>query len=117
MEKTIESQTLSQKTIEQYEEELINRIKDASFIINGLDNYGPYNKIVDMFKENRQYIDDHWHLVNDPAKINELRISKMACNTLINFVSNLKMDREKFQIELGKLTNPDDIINKDYDNA
>ena len=110
-------QSVSEKTQEQYEEELLKRIEDATYIITGLENYAPYNKVIDMFKENRSFIDDNWHLVHDPMKLAELRMAKMAYNTLIEYIPNLKNDREKFKVEFAKLNNQDDVILKDVDNA
>jgi len=108
--------SLSEKTIAEYENDLVRRIDELSYIINGLENYGPYSRVVEMFKVTRTSIDDNWHLIADPVKISELRMTKYAVNTLIDYIPSLKQDLEKLQVELVKLQNPDDVINKDVDN-
>ena len=97
------------------EEELIRRIDEGGYIVNGLEKHEPYLKLIEIFKQTRQQIDDTWHLVSDPAKLSELRVTKFAANTLIDFIPNLKGDVDRFQQELVKLQNPDEFVNKDYD--
>lgn len=105
----------TEKTLVDYEEELVRRIEDLSYIITGLENYGPYNKAIDMFKQTRSAIDETWHLVTDPVKFSELRMTKFAANSIIDYVQNLKSDLDKLQVELVKLRAPEEFVNKDYD--
>jgi len=101
--------------IQELEEELIVRIERMRFIISGLEGYKPFEEVLEMFRETRKNIDENWHLLNDITKLNELRMTKMAVNTLIEYIPNLKNDLNRYQEELIKLQNPDEIINKDYD--
>lgn len=100
--------SLSERTIEQHEEVLTKHIEYCTYIITGLENYAPYQKIVDVFRENAKSIDDSWHFVNEPAKLEQLRVAKMAYMTLIDYIPNLKMDRHKFQSELTKIQDPEE---------
>ena len=104
-----------ERTIQQIETELIKEIETLSFIVNGLENYEPFRRLLNIFNETIIACDNNWHLIADLNKLNELRISKLAANSLVNTVSNLKDRLEKFQNELITLRNPDDIVNKDYD--
>jgi hypothetical protein len=103
------------KTLLEAEESLVGRIEELSFIINGLEHYGPYLKLIETFKDTRDKIDASWHLVMDLNKLNELRISKMAANSIISYVEDLKYDLERVQSELVTLRNPEQLIHKDYD--
>lgn len=107
--------TTAQKDEKELEDDLIERIARLTFIIGGLDGHEPFEEVIRMFSQTRKTIDDNWHLVSDPAKLSELRMTKMAVNTLIDFIPNLKVDKQRLQDELMKIQNPDDIINKDYD--
>lgn len=103
------------KTAQQLEEELIKRIETKSFIVNGLENHEPYLRAIESFRSTRDSIDQTWHLVMDFNKLQELRMTKMAANSIINFVSDMKFDLDKLQSELVKLRNPGDMVDKDYD--
>ena len=106
---------MSEKTAQEYEEEIVKQIESLQYIISGLKDYGPYLKVVEMFEKTRKSIDDNWHLVSDPVKLSELRMTKYAVNTLIDYIPNIQMDLEKLHVELAKVQNPDDIVHKDYD--
>lgn len=105
------------REVAELENELIRRIEQASYIIDGLRDNGPYKAMVGVFKETRDAIDATWHLVGDPTKLAELRMTKMAAETLINYIPNMEADRRRLQEELVKMQNPDEIIHKDYDNG
>lgn len=103
------------KTVQQVEEDYVNRIEELSYMINGLENYQPFEKVLDRFRRTRKNIDDNWHLILDPAKLHEVRVSKLAANSILSFVDDLKGELEKIQKELIILRNPDFVVNKDYD--
>ena len=103
------------KTLAEVEESFVKRIEELSYLVNGLDNYDPYLKAIDRFKQTRDDIDRNWHLVMDKNKLDEIRLSKMAANSIINFVNDLKYELEMLQKELIMLRNPDLVVNKDYD--
>lgn len=103
------------KTIEEYEEQLLAKIEELSYTLNGLENHGPFLRIVENWKSTSQLINDSWHLVSDPIKLHEMRVTKMAALELINTVELLRQDLEKAKTELAKIHHPDDIINKEYD--
>lgn len=105
----------TEKSMHQLEEELISRVAELSYIVNGLEGHEPYQKMVASFLRTRESIDANWHLISDPLKLQELRVTKYAVEELINYIPNAKADLERCQLELGKLQNPDDVVNKDYD--
>lgn len=103
------------KTVQQVEEDYVNRIEELSYMINGLENYQPFEKALDRFRRTVKNIDDNWHFVFDPAKLHEIRVSKFASSSILSFVDDLKGELEKIQKELIILRNPDLVVNKDYD--
>ena len=106
---------VTERNLQELEEALIHRIEELSFIVTGLESHEPYKKAIDRFVSTRNAIDNNWHLVMDFNKLTELRISKMAANSIINFVDDLKSDLDRCQAELISLRNPDTMVNKDYD--
>lgn len=107
--------SMQDKTINDIVRNLEDEISELDYIVQGLENHEPYNRMVRMFEKNKQVVDDNWHLVGDPMKLQEFRVTKMAADTLVNFIPRLKNDIEKMRIELTKIANPKELINKDYD--
>lgn len=105
----------SEASIHEFEDTLIRRIDEMTFIIEGLENHEPYKKVIESWKRTVTALDAHWHLEGNPQKLHEMRVTKMASMELINYIEFLKQDREKLYMELAKIQNPDDIVNKDYD--
>lgn len=103
------------REIVEVEQELISRIGDLSVIVDGLEHHAPFLKLIETFQRTVKSIDSVWHMTIDPQKLNELRITKFAADEIINYISIAKQERQKLQMELAKLENPDLIINKDYD--
>ena len=98
------------------EEALIQQIADLEFLVKGLEHYAPFKKAIEMWATTRDRIDETWHLLNpDSDKFRELRVTKYAVNTLIEFIPNLKQDLRKCQEDLVKLQNPDEFVHRDYD--
>lgn len=104
---------VNQKSERDYQDFLISQIDELSVIVNGLDNYAPFNKLIEKWKKTNEAIDSSWHLFTDLNKLNEARITKFAAMELINCIESLKSDLNKAQTELVKLQNPDEFINKD----
>lgn len=100
---------------EQHERFLLNKIEDLRSIVTGLENHAPFLKLIEMWKETRDRIDDNWHFITDPVKMNEARITKFAANDLINIIDIMKSDLSRAEIELYKLQHPDEHIQKDYE--
>lgn len=102
-------------SIEQYEEMLVKRIEELSYIVSGLENNDAFNRLIKVWEETKKVIDDNWHLQTDQVKLMELRITKLSALNLINMIPNMKNELSKYQKEFEELKNPDSIIKKDYD--
>jgi len=102
-------------SIEQYEEALVKKIEELSYIVSGLENNDAFNRLIKVWEETRKFIDDNWHLQTDQVKLMELRITKLSALNLINMIPNMKTELSKYQKEFEELKNPDSIIKKDYD--
>lgn len=105
----------SQKTEQDFENFLVAQVDELNFIIDGLENNPSFNMLVDKWKKTNESLDNSWHLLNDPIKFNEARITKFAAMELINCISTLKNDLARAETELFKLRNPGEFINKDVD--
>ena len=75
-------------------------------IVNGLENYAPFQMLVEDFKKNLEIADGNWHLINigQTDKFLELKTVKIAALTLINVVDSYKhdIDRAKERIDIAK---------------
>ena len=106
---------VKQKPIEELESEITQRIGELDFIVNGLENYAPYQALTSSIEKTIKGIDDTWHLITDPKQYNELRTTKMAALEITQYIHIAKAELSKLREELVKLQNPDDFVNKDYD--
>lgn len=106
----------SERNLTEIGELLNQQIQELNFIVEGLENYEPFQKLVAKFKRTNDSLDQSWHLFTDPVKFNEARITKFAAMELIDSIDNLRADLQRARIELAKLQNSDEFINKDVDN-
>ena len=106
---------MPEKSIEQVENEYLEKIAQCNLVITGLENNDSFKQVLKDFDAQRRMIDDNWQYISDPAKLEEMRITKLAVLSLLNIIDNYKHDLQKAQEELVKVRNPDTIINKDWD--
>ena len=102
----------SDRTLEEFELALVKDIAERQLILDGLDGNQAYERVIESFKRTACDIDARWHTVNDPNILIEMRITKMAAVELINYLDYVRSDLERLRMELAKIKNPDDIINK-----
>lgn len=98
-------------------ESLQQRISKCNRIVSGLENSAAFIEMIEDFKETKNKIDDNWHLVKEQENLDQMRITKLAIVSIINTIQNYKHDKELAYAELTKLQNPNEMVNKDYDNA
>lgn len=103
------------QTIGEFTASIKEQIAELDYIVQGLKTHEPWLRAVKMFEQNKQVVDDNWHLVADPIKLQEFRITKMAADTLVYFVPRLEGDINKLRVELAKIENPNELMHKDYD--
>ena len=88
------------RDLDQVESDLINEIEKCRRIYDGLNNNDAYKELVADFKHAADEIDSVWHLQPDINKLQEMRITKFAAQSLINALDGYKgaMDRAKAQL-------------------
>lgn len=113
----VEDKTLveTHNSVEKIVNELTATTSRCSLIINGLENNESFNMLLDDFKKQREIIDNNWHLIDDPLKLNQLRITKFAALSLINSLDNYKHDLHKAQQTLAEIQAPDKVQGSYYD--
>lgn len=96
-----------QRTLDQVEADLIREIEKCRSIVDGLENNESYKRLVADFKEAADQIDSVWHLTADLNKLNEMRITKMAANTLVTALDGYKYSLERAKEQLESLKDQD----------
>lgn len=110
------NQSQQTKTEAEYRQFLVEQVSEFTSILGGLEHNDGFLKLVDKWKSTNDALDASWHLIYDPIKLNEARITKFAAMELINTIETLKADLERAQHELIKLDNPTEFIHKDVEN-
>ena len=77
---------------------------------------GNFSVITADLERGKQAVDEHWHEISDPVKLQEWRVQKFAYQYLLNLKQQYEDDLKTAKIELEKIQNPKREINKDYDN-
>jgi hypothetical protein len=96
-----------QRTLDQVESELINEIEKCRYIIDGLDNNESYKRLVADFQLASDEIDSVWHLEQDLNRLTEMRITKLATQSLVNALDGYKQALERAKEQLEKLKDQD----------
>lgn len=91
------------KTAEQLRSELLVEVEKCRSIIGGLENNDSYKHLVADFKRASDELDSVWHLTFDLDKLNQMRITKMAAQTLIGALDSYKYTLEKAKEQLERL--------------
>lgn len=96
-----------QRTLDQVENDLIREIEKCRNIVDGLENNPSYQLLVADFKEAADQIDSVWHLTFDQGKLNEMRITKFAANTLVEALNSYKFSLQRAKEQLESLKDED----------
>ena len=98
------------------------RIKELDIIINridkilsGLETSESFNLLLDDFRNQIKNIDCNWQFIEDPLKLQSMKIMKLATLSVVNIMEVYRNDLKNAKIEKAKIENPDTFINKDYD--
>lgn len=92
-----------QRTVDSIREELISEIEKSRRILDGLENNEAYKELVSDFKRASDEIDAVWHLQPDLQKLQEMRITKFAADSLIKALDTYKMALERATQQLARL--------------
>lgn len=96
-----------QRTLDQVEADLIKEIEKCRTILSGLENNASYDALINDFKQAVAEVDSVWHLTFDQAKLNEMRITKFAANTLIGALDSYKFSLQRAKEQLETLKDED----------
>lgn len=108
-------QQLSDEKKQEIERFLVTKVESLRFMVTGLENHQPFLKLVEMWAETEKQLDANWHRIHDPIKLMEARATKFSAQELTNIIEYMRSDLTRAEIELEKLRNPDNYVNKDYD--
>ena len=101
---------------QEVEEQIVRQIGSLELIVNGLENYEPYQKLIEIYKANIAVADDAWHLTPENSQeFRDLKNKKMAAEYVVMEIPTMKLHIQKLQEELVKIQNPDMFVDKDYD--
>jgi len=98
-----------------YKEELQDRLSKCTTVIDDLNNTGAWKILIEDMEKQKKIADDNWHLIQDPLKLETLRIGKLGVNHVISIPEAYKQEKEQIEEELERLDNPETVIQKDYD--
>ena len=94
---------------------LIEKIGRCQTIINEIGSGKAWGLMMEDFCATQKSIDDNWHLISDPIKLAELRVTKMAIKTITDTLITYQHDLTMAEKELYTLRNPKESVHKDYD--
>ena len=97
------------------EAKLIEKIGRCQIIVNEIGTGKAWGFLLEDFSKTKQTIDDNWHLVSDPTKLAELRVTKFAIQTIMTTLLTYQHDLDMAQKELITLQNPKENVSKDWD--
>lgn len=100
--------------LEVKKQSLLNKINECELVLSNLTDNPGYVKMIEDFVRSKEQLDNHWHLCADPAKLAEMRVTKMAVCAVVGALDNYKFDRDMARKELTVLENPDAIQAGDY---
>ena len=105
------------KDIAEIETELSRRINRCSVIINELKNNAAFNMVIEDFEEMIEKIDSTWHLIpaNQMDKLLEMRITKLAADSVLKIIANYEHDYDRCQKQLAEIKHPDIVQGSYYD--
>lgn len=98
--------------------ELKQQLSDIQFIVEGLENYEPYNRMVESFELLAKRADDSWVYIDsgDTNKLSDLRACKLASIHIVNYIDDLKNQMKDINGQIEALENPDKVQTGYYDN-
>ena len=98
------------------QEVLAARIAECEQVLNHWSSCAALSVITADLERGKQAVDEHWHEISDPVKLQEWRVQKFAYQYLLTLKQQYEDDLKTAKIELEKIQNPKREINKDYDN-
>lgn len=96
------------KTLNQIESELIQEITKCRTIVDGLKNNDAYKLLVGDFIQAANEIDNVWHLQQDLNRLSEMRITKLAAQTLIQVLDGYESSLNRAKEQLERLSDKDE---------
>lgn len=100
----------------QEENELIEKIGECNTVINDIDNSPVWKIIIKDMEGQRKYLDDNWQNIFEEEKLKRARELKMSVMHILNIKDKYASDLKTAQERLEIIRNPQNEIDKDYDN-
>jgi len=98
-----------------YKEDLQDRLGECSVVVNDLVSTQAWKILLKDMNKQKQNIDDCWQ--NTKAdQLDALKAIKMGVMHVINVPVSYQQEKDYIEKELEKIDNPEEVINKDYDN-
>ena len=101
--------------IDDYEQDLINRMEDCRTIVNDLERSPVWRVVFSDIKSSMQLLDDNWQNIYEEKKLMEARILKMANMHVLSLKNKYAEELASVEADFSKLRNQDKEMTKDYD--
>ena len=101
--------------IDDYEQDLINRMEDCRTIVNDLERSPVWRVVFNDIKSSMQLLDDNWQNIYEEKKLMEARILKMANMHVLSLKNKYAEELASVEADFSKLRNQDKEMTKDYD--
>lgn len=93
---------------------LQRKVNRNSIIVRELKNSEAWQLILEDFEAERKRIDDTWAIVDDSAKLQELRVGKLAILQILNMSSAYEHDLKVASEQLEKVDDPEALAQANY---
>lgn len=99
---------------EDLKESLLRRVSRNTQVVAELKNSSAWNFVKEDFSEAKQRIDDTWALIDDPKKLMELRVSKLAITQILTLLDSYEHDLKVAGEQLSKVDDPEVYSKANY---
>lgn len=112
------NQNQPQQPNDTHRDEVLNKIIKCNTVINHLKSNPGWEVIIGDLSLAKKRADDTWHLIPkaQSEKLDELRVTKLAADYLINLYSIYEHDLVLAEKELNVIDNKETKVPKDFDN-
>lgn len=95
---------------------LLRKISRNSQIVSELKDSASWRMIREDFLDTKRRIDDTWAFVpvTEPEKLQELRVTRLAVDSIINLLGNYEHDLKTAQEQLAKADDPEALASINY---
>lgn len=86
-------------------DDLQAELNKVDFVLNGLENYEPFDKFIEFFKDAAKATDDEWFKLASSKDdlFQDLKAHKLAYNSVLQFIDSMKFAREGLVEEIEQM--------------